>query len=154
MTVAIGMGHTAAGVPATSALSGAATLPAGRGPRSRNRTGALLEQSAPWVQQAVIDPEGDFVTLAERFGHLVIDAEAQSEQGLQLAGERAREHRVSTVLNLEGLDAEGQMRHAAAFLSGLFEVPRDHWYPMLVVVDEAQLSPPPSPARFPTRPAS
>ncbi|HYF54968.1 MAG TPA: DUF87 domain-containing protein, partial [Salinarimonas sp.] len=29
----------------------------------------LLEQSAPHVQQAVIDPEGDFVTLAERFGH-------------------------------------------------------------------------------------
>ncbi|TIU91347.1 MAG: ATP-binding protein, partial [Mesorhizobium sp.] len=27
----------------------------------------------------------------------------------------------------------------AAFLGGLFEVARDHWYPMLVVVDEAQL---------------
>src|SRR5207245_9274197 len=55
------------------------------------------------------------------------------------AGERARIHRVSTVLNLEGLDAENQMRRAAAFLGGLFEVARDHWYPMLVVVDEAQL---------------
>jgi DNA helicase HerA-like ATPase len=43
------------------------------------------------------------------------------------------------VLNLEGLDAENQMRRAAAFLGGLFEVARDHWYPMLVVVDEAQL---------------
>ena len=31
------------------------------------------------------------------------------------------------------------MRRAAAFLGGLFEVSRDHWYPMLVVVDEAQL---------------
>src|SRR5271165_7556867 len=47
----------------------------------------LLEQSSPWVQQAIIDPEGDFVTLAERFGHLVIDAEAHTEHGLQLAGE-------------------------------------------------------------------
>jgi hypothetical protein len=91
------------------------------------------------VQQTIIDPEGDFVTLAERFGHLVIDAEAHSEQGLQLAGERARIHRVSSVLNLEGLDAENQLRRAGAFLNGLFEVDRDHWYPMLVVVDEAQL---------------
>ena len=33
------------------------------------------------------------------------------------------------------------MRRAAAFLGGLFEVARDHWYPMLVVVDEAQLAP-------------
>jgi hypothetical protein len=98
-----------------------------------------LEQSAPWVQQTIIDPEGDFVTLAERFGHLVIDAEEHTERGLQVAGERARIHRVSAVLNLEGLDAENQMRRAAAFLGGMFEVARDHWYPMLVVVDEAQL---------------
>jgi hypothetical protein len=31
------------------------------------------------------------------------------------------------------------MRCAAAFLSALFDAPRDHWYPALVVVDEAQL---------------
>src|ERR1700744_3675242 len=99
----------------------------------------LLEQSVPGVQQTIIDPEGDFVTLAERFGHLVIDAEEHTERGLQVAGERVRVHRVSTVLNLEGLDAENQMRRAAAFLGGLFEAARDHWYPMLVVVDEAQL---------------
>jgi hypothetical protein len=91
------------------------------------------------VQQTIIDPEGDFVALAERFGHLLIDAEDHTERGLQVAGERARIHRVSTVLNLEGLDAENQMRRAAAFLGGLFDVARDHWYPMLVVVDEAQL---------------
>ena len=35
----------------------------------------LLEQSAPWVQQCVIDPEGDFVTLADKFGHVVVDAQ-------------------------------------------------------------------------------
>jgi hypothetical protein len=99
----------------------------------------LLEQSVPWVQQAVIDPEGDFATLAEQYGHVVIDAEEHTERGLQVAAERARVHRVSTILNLEGLDAENQMRRAAAFLGGLFDVARDHWYPMLVVVDEAQL---------------
>ena len=41
----------------------------------------LLEQSAPWVQQCVIDPEGDFVTLAERYGHVVVEAD-RSEQDL------------------------------------------------------------------------
>ncbi|MDT8267206.1 ATP-binding protein, partial [Roseomonas sp. DSM 102946] len=99
----------------------------------------LMEQSAAWVQQAVIDPEGDFVSLAEKFGHLVIDAAAQTERGLQAAAERMREHRVSVVLNLEGLDAEGQMRQAAVFLNGMFEVDRDLWSPVLVVVDEAQI---------------
>ncbi|WP_419759050.1 helicase HerA domain-containing protein [Acidisoma sp.] len=143
MTVAIEMGRTTAGAPATldleELLATRLLVQGNSGSGKSHLLRRLLEQSAPWVQQAVIDPEGDFVTLGERFGHLVIDAEAQSEHGLQLAGERARIHRVSTVLNLEGLDAEAQMRHAAAFLGGLFEVGRDHWYPMLVVVDEAQL---------------
>jgi hypothetical protein len=143
MTVAIEMGLTAAGGDATldleELLATRLLVQGNSGSGKSHLLRRLLEQSAPWVQQAVIDPEGDFVTLAERFGHLVIDAEAHTEQGLQLAGERARAHRVSTVLNLEGLDAEGQMRRAAAFLGGLFETGRDHWYPMLVVVDEAQL---------------
>lgn len=98
----------------------------------------LLEQSAAHVQQAVIDPEGDFVTLADRYGHVVVDA-GRSEADLHRIAGRARQHRVSVVLNLEGLDAEAQMRCAAAFLGGLFDAERDFWYPMLVVVDEAQL---------------
>ncbi|QBL94631.1 hypothetical protein KSAC_24410 [Komagataeibacter saccharivorans] len=99
----------------------------------------LLEQSARMVQQAIIDPEGDFVSIAERYGHLVIDAAEHTEAALQAAGERMRMHRASVVLNLEGVDADVQMRRAAAFLGGMFEVPRDYWYPVLVVVDEAQL---------------
>ena len=143
MTIAIEMGQTSAGTPAMldleELLATRLLVQGNSGSGKSHLLRRLLEQSAPWVQQAIIDPEGDFVTLAERFGHLVIDAELHSEQALQLAGERARVHRVSAVLNLEGLDAEGQMRRAAAFLGGLFDVPRDHWYPMLVVVDEAQL---------------
>jgi len=98
----------------------------------------LLEQSAPWVQQCVIDPEGDFVTLADKFDHIVVEA-TRSEQELTRIAGRVRQHRVSAVLNLEGLETEQQMRAAAAFLGGLFDAARDFWYPMLVVVDEAQL---------------
>ncbi|RWO24286.1 ATP-binding protein [Mesorhizobium sp.] len=143
MTVAIEMGHTTAGAPAAldleELLATRLLVQGNSGSGKSHLLRRLLEQSAPWVQQTIIDPEGDFVSLGDRFGHLVIDAEEHNERGLQSAGERARIHRVSTVLNLEGLDAENQMRRAAAFLGGLFEVARDHWYPMLVVVDEAQL---------------
>ncbi|MGY8683928.1 ATP-binding protein [Bradyrhizobium sp. UFLA05-153] len=143
MTVAIEMGHTTAGAPATldleELLATRLLVQGNSGSGKSHLLRRLLEQSAPWVQQAILDPEGDFVTLAEQFGHLVIQAEDHTERGLQVAGERARIHRVSTVLNLEGLDAENQMRRAAAFLGGMFDVERDHWYPMLVVVDEAQL---------------
>lgn len=143
MTVAIEMGQTTAGAAAAidleELLATRLLVQGNSGSGKSHLLRRLLEQSAPWVQQTIIDPEGDFVTLAERFGHLVIDAEDHTERSLQVAGERVRIHRVSTVLNLEGLDAENQMRRAAAFLGGLFDVARDHWYPMLVVVDEAQL---------------
>ena len=98
----------------------------------------LLEQSAPWVQQCVVDPEGDFVTLSDKFGHLVVEGDRPEGELTRIAG-RIRQHRVSCVLNLEGLDVEQQMRAAAAFLGGMFDADRDYWYPVLVVVDEAQL---------------
>ncbi|UVC10783.1 ATP-binding protein [Rhizobium sp. TH2] len=98
----------------------------------------LLEQSAGWVQQVIIDPEGDFVTLADRYGHVVIEGERSEAELLGIAA-RVRQHRVSCVLSLEGLDVEDQMRAAGIFLNGLFDAERDYWYPVLVVVDEAQM---------------
>ena len=98
----------------------------------------LLEQSASQVQQVVIDPEGDFVGLAERFGHVVIDGD-RSVAELETIAFRVRQHRISAVLTLESLDAELQMRAAAVFLNALFDADREHWSSALVVVDEAQL---------------
>jgi hypothetical protein len=98
----------------------------------------ILEQSAPHVQQIVIDPEGDFVSLADKFQHIVVDAN-RSEADLDCIAARVRERRVSVILNLEYLEQSLQLRAAAIFLDGLFEAPRAHWYPALVVVDEAQL---------------
>ena len=99
----------------------------------------LLEQSAGLVQQIVIDPEGDFVTLADVFGHIVVDGAAYSPGELTRLGARIREHRASVVLALDGLEIEAQMRCAALFLSALFDAPREQWFPALVVVDEAQM---------------
>ncbi len=99
----------------------------------------LLEGSAEHVQQIVIDPEGDFVSLGELFGHVAIEASAYSTAEIARMAERIREHRASVVLSLEGLELEAQMRCAAAFLSALFDAPREHWYPAIVVVDEAQV---------------
>lgn len=99
----------------------------------------LLEESAPLVQQVVIDPEGDFVTLAEPFGHVVVDGAAYDGREIAQLASRIRRHRASVVLALDGLELEAQMRCAAQFLSALFDAPREQWFPALVVVDEAQL---------------
>ncbi|WP_338467827.1 ATP-binding protein [Novosphingobium sp. ZN18A2] len=99
----------------------------------------LMEESAGLVQQIVIDPEGDFVTLAEPFGHVVIDGSEHDANGIARLAARIRQHRASVVLALDGLEIEGQMRCAAQFLGTLFDAPREQWFPALVVVDEAQM---------------
>ncbi|MBN8842608.1 MAG: ATP-binding protein [Sphingomonadales bacterium] len=99
----------------------------------------LLEESAGLVQQVVIDPEGDFVTLADRYSHVVVNAGDYSEREIAAMGARIREHRASVIVALDTLDIEAQMSCAAVFLNALFDAPREHWFPALVVVDEAQM---------------
>lgn len=104
----------------------------------------LLEESAGLVQQVVIDPEGDFVSLADHFGHVVIEGASYSPREIEALAGRIRQHRASVVLALEDLEVEQQIRCAAQFLTALFDAPREHWYPALVVVDEAQMFAPTS----------
>ena len=99
----------------------------------------LLEQSAELVQQVVIDPEGDFASLADQFDHVLIDAAAHSAREIEALAARVRQHRVSVILALDELEVEQQIRCAALFLAALFDAPREHWFPALVVVDEAQM---------------
>ncbi|WP_293800869.1 ATP-binding protein [uncultured Bosea sp.] len=142
MTTAIEMGTTRTGEPGlidlAELLATRLLVQGNSGSGKSHLLRRLLEQSAPLVQQAIIDPEGDFVSLAEQFGHVVVDAEC-GEAELQRVALRVRQHRVSVVLNLENLEADEQLRATAAFLGGLFDVDRSLWFPMLIVVDEAQL---------------
>ncbi|WP_341207152.1 ATP-binding protein [uncultured Sphingomonas sp.] len=143
MTVSVDMGHDERGAPVTmdleELLATRLLVQGNSGSGKSHLLRRLLERSAGQVQQVVIDPEGDFVTLSERYGHVVIEGADYAERELARIAARLREHRASVVLSLEGLEAEGQMRCAAGFLNALFDAPREHWYPALVVVDEAQL---------------
>ena len=142
MQVGIDMGTASGSSPATldieELLATRLLVQGNSGSGKSHLLRRLLEQSAQWVQQVIIDPEGDFVTLSDRFGHIVVDGE-RTEAELAGIANRIRQHRVSCVLTLEGLDIEQQMRAAAAFLNGMFDADREYWYPVLVVVDEAQM---------------
>ena len=134
-----GTGGSSAGMDLEELLASRLLVQGNSGSGKSHLLRRLLEQSAGLVQQVVIDPEGDFVSLAERFGHLVIEAADYTEAETGSIAARVREHRVSVILNLEGLDVDAQLRCAGTFLNRLFDAPRDQWYPVLVVVDEAQL---------------
>ncbi|MEN2787393.1 ATP-binding protein [Sphingomonas qilianensis] len=143
MTVQVDMGMDSGGSPVSmdleELLATRLLVQGNSGSGKSHLLRRLLEKSAGHVQQIIIDPEGDFVTLAEPYGHVVVEAVNYSVVEIVRFAARCRESRASVVLDLEGLDAEGQMRCAAAFLGALFDAPREHWYPALVIVDEAQV---------------
>jgi len=143
VTVTIEMGADPAGRPAMldleELLATRLLVQGNSGSGKSHLLRRLLEESAPWVQQIVIDPEGDFVTLSEGHGHVVVEAADYDVDEIARIAAHVRERRASAVLSLEGVEIEAQLRCAAAFLNALFDAPRDHWYPALVVVDEAQL---------------
>ncbi|WP_068081546.1 ATP-binding protein [Polycladidibacter stylochi] len=142
MTVSIDMGTKTNGFNATldleELLATRLLVQGNSGSGKSHLLRRLMEQSAPWVQQVVIDPEGDFVTLADHYGHVVVEA-TMNERELTMVAARVRQHRISVILNLEHLEPDRQLKAAAAFLNGLFDSDRNYWYPVLVVVDEAQM---------------
>ncbi|MFW2350469.1 ATP-binding protein [Qipengyuania sp.] len=143
MTAQITIGHESSGKPVEfdieELLATRLLVQGNSGSGKSHLLRRLLEESAGMVQQVVIDPEGDFPSLAEEFGHVVIDGSAYSPGEIEALARRIREHRASVVLDLDGLEVEQQIRCAAQFLTALFDAPREHWYPVLVVVDEAQM---------------
>lgn len=103
----------------------------------------ILEQTAGRVQQIVLDTEGEFSTLREKFDYVICapqgaDAVASPETAALLA-RRIRETRVSAVVDLYDLKMHERRRFVRLFLEELIEAPKTLWHPALVVVDEAHL---------------
>lgn len=99
----------------------------------------LLEQTAGKVQQVVIDPEGEFSSLAEAYGHLRVEAHRLDAAALATLAHKVREHRLSILVDFSDLDREGQMIAIAALFGALIDSPPEHWNSTIVAVDEAHL---------------
>lgn len=103
----------------------------------------LLEQTAPLVQQFVIDPEGEFASLRERFDYIIAapvdgDAPARPETAAVLA-RRLLETGVSAILDIYELDPDERDQFVHNFLMALVNAPKRLWHPVMVVLDEAHV---------------
>jgi hypothetical protein len=103
----------------------------------------LLEQTAPHAQQIIIDVEGEFTTLREKFDFVICaphegDAAATPHTAPVLA-KKLRELRVSAILDVHDLKAHDRQAFVRKFFEALMQAPRDHWNPALLVLDEAHL---------------
>lgn len=103
----------------------------------------LLEQTHSKVQQIVIDPEGELVTLAEKYNFVVCSPESETaplnvHTAAELASRIYRSGQ-SVILSLGNFDVEEMQLFVANFLRGLMREPKEYWHYCMVAVDEAQL---------------
>jgi hypothetical protein len=100
----------------------------------------LLEQSHGKVQQIIIDPEGEFATLREKYDYILAgkggDAPADARSA-ELLARRLLELNTSAIIDLYELHPQERKRFVRLFLESLINVPKELYHPCLVVIDEA-----------------
>ena len=100
----------------------------------------IVEEAFDFVTVMIVDPEGEFGNLAEHIGATTIRAAELTTEGLTAAAVRARIHRIALHIDLTDLDPEQRILRAAAFLSGLISVDKEHWTnTVLLAIDEGHL---------------
>lgn len=101
----------------------------------------LIELIAKQVQVIVIDPEGEFNTLREKFDMLLVGAGGEIAPEVRTARQLARklgELRVSAIIDLYDLgDWDARRAFLAPFLDGLMNLPKADYHPIYVPIDEA-----------------
>jgi len=100
----------------------------------------ILEQTHGQVQHLVIDPEGEYHTLREKFDYVLAapkggDVVASPRYAKLLAEELLRLN-VSAILDIYELNPDDRRLFVKNFVMALVESPRELWHPALVVIDE------------------
>lgn len=100
----------------------------------------LAEQLFGKVQTILIDPEGEFATLREKFDFVLVGKGGETPADPRSAGLVARrllELRASAVCDLYELKYHSRHTWVRLFLEAMIEAPKELWRPVVVIVDEA-----------------
>lgn len=103
----------------------------------------LLESSHGKVQHLVLDPEGEFASLRERFDYVLAAKQGgdtlADPRTAKLLAERLLELGASAILDIYELKAHDRVRFVRLFIDALVDAPKSLWHPVIVVVDEAHV---------------
>lgn len=102
----------------------------------------ILEQSHGKVQQIIIDPEGEFSTLREKYDYIYVgkdgDLEASTKSATLLA-RKLLEFNTSAIIDLYELHPQERKHFVKLFLDSMINSPKELHHPVLVVIDEAHM---------------
>lgn len=90
----------------------------------------------------IIDPEGEFSTLREKFDYVLVGPGGETPADPNTAvivAEKLLELKVSAVCDIYELKPPDRHRWVRMFLEALIDAPKSLWHPRLVVVDESHV---------------
>lgn len=99
----------------------------------------LVERTAEHCQWILIDPEGEFSSLREKFDFLLVGKDGEipvDARSAKLLARKIMETRASVIVDLYGL-AELGVEWVAEFLPELMSLPKNLWSPVIIAIDEA-----------------
>ena len=102
----------------------------------------LLEQAFGKIQTIVIDPEGEFSTLREKFPFVLVGKGGETPadpRSAELVAHRLLELNASAICDLYELKTSTKHEWVRIFVQALVDAPKDLWHQVLVIVDEAHL---------------
>ncbi len=100
----------------------------------------LLEESHGKVQQIVLDIEGEFSSLRERYDYVLIGKGHDININLRhvdILCRKLLEDNVSAIIDLYELEKYERMIFVKKFLDALINSPKSLWHEVLIVIDEA-----------------
>jgi hypothetical protein len=102
----------------------------------------IAEQLFGKIQIIIIDPEGEFATLREKYGYVLVGKGGETPADPRSAGlvaHKLLELRASAVCDLYEMKPATRHEWVKKFLEAMIDAPKNLWHPCIVIVDEAHV---------------
>lgn len=102
----------------------------------------ILEATHGDIQQIVLDMEGEFSTLREKFDYVLVGKDGDIDISLKIASLLPRkllELDTSAIIDLYELKHHERIQFVKRFLDAMVNAPKSLWKPCMVVLDEAHV---------------
>ena len=129
-------------------LDGKLLLQANTGGGKSWATRRIIEQFAGIVPQIILDPEGEFFTLRQKYPDFILIGKGQAitadPKSAGLLAHKLIEERVSCIIDLLEMKSFERDLFVKNFVQAMINAPRELWLPTLLTIDEAQIFAPES----------
>lgn len=135
-------GHKNVGIDLQTLLSTRLLIQADSGGGKTYLLRVMCEQAWGKIQVIIVDPEGEFATLREKFGYVLVGKDGDTPadpRSAALLATRLLELRASAICDLYEMKPMQRHEWVQKFLDALIDAPKNLWHPVVVIVDEAHM---------------